>query len=60
MRKIIAFWLVLVLTGCKTLPNIEVSDNVVHLDTPLSQQIIKNISKVKGLYDLATLARGIL
>jgi len=49
----------LLLTGCTTLEKVAtIQDN--KLQISLSDKIIQNVSKVKALYDLALIARGLI
>jgi len=51
--------IILFLTGCTSLEKVAtIQDN--KLQISLSDKIIQNISKVKALYDLALLARGLI
>lgn len=57
MKKI-AIGLAILLTGCNSIPKTAIQDNKLQLD--LSDKIINKISKVKALYDLALIARGLI
>jgi hypothetical protein len=57
--KILALSALIFLTGCTSIEKVATIQNN-KLELTLSDKIIQNVSKVKALYDLALIARGLI
>lgn len=59
MKKAVRTCLIIFLTGCTSLEKVAtIQDD--KLQISLSDKIVQDISKVKALYDLALIARGLI